>query len=243
MEYINKNKKVLHKPIYISGAREDCMVEVALQYNDTYAENVFTFANSINTTEGGTHLIGFRSALTRTFNNYASSNNILKNGKESLKGEDLREGLSCVISVKIRNPQFEGQTKTKLGNSEVKGLVEGIVYDKISAYLEENPAAAKQLLGKCLDAARAREGGAPSPGIDPAQKRRSRWAPCPGSSLIARNAIQPGARSTSSRATRPAVPPSKAVTGGTRRSCRCAARSSTWRRHASTKCSRTRNSR
>ena len=158
VEYINRNKKVLHKnPIFITGSKEDCLVEVALQYNDTYAENVFSFANSINTTEGGTHLIGFRSALTRAFNNYAVSSNILKNGKESFKGEDLREGLACVISVKIRNPQFEGQTKTKLGNSEVKGLVEGIVYDKISSYLEENPAVAKQLLGKCLDAARARE--------------------------------------------------------------------------------------
>ncbi|MHB8909052.1 MAG: DNA topoisomerase (ATP-hydrolyzing) subunit B [Syntrophales bacterium] len=158
VEYINRNKKILHKnPIFISGSKEDCLVEVALQYNDTYAENVFSFANSINTTEGGTHLIGFRSALTRAFNNYAVSSNILKNGKESFKGEDLREGLACVISVKIRNPQFEGQTKTKLGNSEVKGLVEGIVYDKISSYLEENPSIAKQLLGKCLDAARARE--------------------------------------------------------------------------------------
>jgi len=158
VEYINRSKKVLHKsPILITGAKEDCMVEVALQYNDTYAENIFSFANSINTTEGGTHLIGFRSALTRAFNNYATSSKLLKNGNESLKGEDLREGLACVISVKIRNPQFEGQTKTKLGNSEVKGLVEGIVYDKISSYLEENPAVAKQLLGKCLDAARARE--------------------------------------------------------------------------------------
>ena len=158
VEYINRNKKVLHKsPVFITGSREDCLVEVALQYNDTYTENVFSFANSINTTEGGTHLIGFRSALTRAFNNYATSSNLMKNGKESLKGEDLREGLACVISVKIRNPQFEGQTKTKLGNSEVKGLVEGIVYDKISSYLEENPAVAKQLLGKCLDAARARE--------------------------------------------------------------------------------------
>ncbi|MEI7673420.1 MAG: toprim domain-containing protein, partial [Deltaproteobacteria bacterium] len=158
VEYINRNKKVLHKnPIFITGSKDDCLVEVALQYNDTYTENIFSFANSINTTEGGTHLIGFRSALTRAFNNYATSSNLLKNGKESLKGEDLREGLACVISVKIRNPQFEGQTKTKLGNSEVKGLVEGVVYDKISTYMEENPSVAKQLLGKCLDAARARE--------------------------------------------------------------------------------------
>jgi DNA gyrase subunit B len=158
VEYLNRNKKVLHKnTIYVSGAKDDCFVEVALQYNDTYTENLFSFANSINTTEGGTHMIGFRSAMTRVFNNYATSNNILKNGKESLKGEDLREGLACVISVKIKNPQFEGQTKTKLGNSEVKGLVEGIVYEKIGAYLEENPSVAKQLLNKCLEAARARD--------------------------------------------------------------------------------------
>ncbi len=158
VEYLNRNKKVLHKsPIYVNGSREDCEVEVALQYNDTYAENIFSFANSINTTEGGTHMIGFRSALTRVFNNYATSNNLLKGSKESLKGEDLREGLTCIISAKVRNPQFEGQTKTKLGNSEVKGLVEGIVYEKIGMYLEENPAIAKQILGKCMEAARARE--------------------------------------------------------------------------------------
>ena len=158
VEYINRNKKVLHKhPIYVSGEKEDCSVEVALQYNETYLENIFAFANSINTTEGGTHLIGLRSALTRVFNNYATSNKLIKDGKESLRGEDLREGLACVISVKVQNPQFEGQTKTKLGNSEVRGLVEGIVYEKIGSYLEENPSIAKQILNKCLDAARARE--------------------------------------------------------------------------------------
>ena len=158
VEYINRNKKVLHKkPFLISGSREDCEVEVAIQYNDTYAENVFSFANSINTTEGGTHLVGFRSALTRVVNNYAVANNMLKNGKESLKGEDIREGLACVISVKLSNPQFEGQTKTKLGNSDVKGLVEGVVYEKMGTYLEENPTVAKQIVGKSVDAARARE--------------------------------------------------------------------------------------
>ncbi|PKN05594.1 MAG: DNA topoisomerase (ATP-hydrolyzing) subunit B [Deltaproteobacteria bacterium HGW-Deltaproteobacteria-9] len=158
VEYLNRSKKVLHKdPIYVNGSREDCYVEVALQYNDTYAENIFSFANSINTTEGGTHMIGFRSALTRVFNNYAVNNKIFKDSKETLKGEDLREGLTCVISVKVKSPQFEGQTKTKLGNSEVKGLVEGVVYEKIGTYLEENPSIAKQLLGKALDASRARE--------------------------------------------------------------------------------------
>ncbi|HOE23060.1 MAG TPA: DNA topoisomerase (ATP-hydrolyzing) subunit B [Smithellaceae bacterium] len=158
VEYINRNKKVLHKePIYVTGAREDCSVEVALQYNDSYLENIFSFANSINTVEGGMHMVGFRAALTRVFNNYATANKIIKDGKESLRGEDLREGLACVISVKVRNPQFEGQTKTKLGNSDVRGLVEGIVYEKIGSYLEENPSVARQILNKCMDAARARE--------------------------------------------------------------------------------------
>jgi DNA gyrase subunit B len=158
VEYLNRNKKALHKhPIYIEGSKEDCQVEVAIQYNDTYAENTFSFANSINTTEGGTHLIGFRSALTRAFNYYATANNLLKNVKETIRGEDLREGLTCVISVKLRNPQFEGQTKTKLGNSDVRGLVEQIVYDKLGAYLEENPSISKQLMSKFIDAARARE--------------------------------------------------------------------------------------
>ena len=158
VEYINRNKGVLHKkPIYFVGEKEDCYVEVALQYNDTYAEGIFSYVNSINTTEGGTHLSGFKSALTRVINNYAANNNLVKNGKDSIRGEDVREGLSCVISVKLKEPQFEGQTKTKLGNSEVKGLVEGVVYDKLGSYLEENPPVAKQILGKALDAARARD--------------------------------------------------------------------------------------
>ena len=158
VEFINKNKGVLHKkPIYIEGEKEDCIAEVAIQYNDTYGENVFSYANSINTTEGGTHMSGFRSSLTRAINNYAMQNGFLKNGKDSIKGEDVREGLAAVISVKIREPQFEGQTKTKLGNSEVKGLVEGIVYDKLTAYLEEHPPVARAIIGKALDASRARE--------------------------------------------------------------------------------------
>ena len=158
VEYINRNKGVIHrKPIYFDGTKEDCQVEVALQYNDTYTEGIFSYANSINTTEGGTHLSGFKSALTRVINNYAANNNLIKNGKDVIRGEDVREGLSCVISVKLKEPQFEGQTKTKLGNSEVKGLVEGIVYEKLGSYLEENPPIAKQILGKALDAARARD--------------------------------------------------------------------------------------
>ncbi len=158
VEYINRNKKNLHnKPIYICGEKDDCSVELALQYNEGYMENIFSYANSINTTEGGTHLIGFRSALTRVINNYLLNSGILKNGKTSLRGEDVREGLGCVISVKIKQPQFEGQTKTKLGNSEVKGLVETVVYDKLGSYFEENPSIARQIVSKSIEAARARD--------------------------------------------------------------------------------------
>ncbi len=158
VEHLNKNKTSIHpKPIYISGEREGIFVEIALQYNDGYAENIYTFANNINTREGGTHLIGFKSALTRTSNSYALSSGILKEGKESISGEDIREGLTAVISVKIQNPQFEGQTKMKLGNSEVKGLVESITNEALSAYFEENPSVAKKIIEKALQAARARE--------------------------------------------------------------------------------------
>jgi DNA gyrase subunit B len=158
VEYINRNKKVLHnKPVYISGEKDDCSVELALQYNEGYTENIFSYANSINTTEGGTHLIGFRSALTRVINNYIVSSGLGKNSHTSLKGEDVREGLGCVVSVKLTQPQFEGQTKTKLGNSEVKGLVEAVVYERLSNYFEENPAIARQIVSKSIDAARARD--------------------------------------------------------------------------------------
>ncbi|HOD34761.1 MAG TPA: DNA topoisomerase (ATP-hydrolyzing) subunit B [Syntrophales bacterium] len=158
VEYINKNKGVLHKkPIYIEGEKDATVVEVSLQYNDTYAEHTFSYANSINTVEGGTHLSGFRSALTRVINNYGVASNIIKSDKESIKGEDVREGLASVVSVKLREPQFEGQTKTKLGNSEIKGLVEGIIYEKLSSYFEENPSVAKTIVNKSLEASRARE--------------------------------------------------------------------------------------
>ncbi|MFN3395505.1 MAG: DNA topoisomerase (ATP-hydrolyzing) subunit B, partial [Thermodesulfovibrionales bacterium] len=158
VEHLNKNKTPLHpKPIYVSGQRDDITVEIALQYNDGYAETIFTFANNINTREGGTHLVGFKSALTRTANNYGTSSGILKNGKEVISGEDIREGLTAVISVKLPNPQFEGQTKMKLGNSEVKGIVESIVNDALSTYFEENPSVARKIIEKAIQAARARE--------------------------------------------------------------------------------------
>jgi len=158
VQHLNTNKTAVNeKPIYMHGTRDNVDVEIALQWNDGYAEAEYSFANNINTHEGGTHLSGFRSALTRTLNYYAGKNSLTKDLKESITGDDIREGLTAVISVKIPHPQFEGQTKTKLGNTEVKGIVEAIVNDKLGAYLEENPAVAKRIIGKAADAARARE--------------------------------------------------------------------------------------
>ena len=160
VEYLNKNKEVLHKkPIYISGERSGVIIEAAFQYNNSYKENLFTFANNINTQEGGTHLIGFKSALTRSINQYLQNSPQAKNFKEKLTGEDVREGLTAVISVKLPEPQFEGQTKTKLGNSEVKGLVENLVNEGLGTFFEENPPVIKAILAKVIDAARAREAG------------------------------------------------------------------------------------
>ncbi|MDX9755625.1 MAG: DNA gyrase subunit B, partial [bacterium] len=163
VKYLNQNKIVLHKnPIYFNKERElddDKMVsvEIAMQYNDGYQENIFSFANNINTREGGTHLAGFRAALTRTTNDYIKKNDLMKKNDAGISGEDLREGLSAVISIKISNPQFEGQTKTKLGNSEVKGMVESIINEGLSEYFEENPTEAKKIAQKVISAAQARE--------------------------------------------------------------------------------------
>jgi len=154
VEYLNKNKNPLHKTIYFSKTKNGVQLEYALQYNDGYQENVFSFANTINTYEGGTHLIGFKTALTRVMNNYIEKNKIKG---VRLSSEDAREGLTAVISIKVPEPQFEGQTKTKLGNSEIKGLVDSIVNDTLSSYLEENPQFAKIIVYKCVNAAHARE--------------------------------------------------------------------------------------
>src|SRR2546425_11679508 len=158
VQHLNKNKAAGNgNPLYMRGEKDGIDAEIALQWNDGYAETLYSFANNINTHEGGTHLSGFRSALTRTINYYASKNNLAKDLKESVTGDDIREGLTAVISVKIPHPQFEGQTKTKLGNTEVKGIVEAILNDKLGAYLEENPPVARRIVGKAIDAARARE--------------------------------------------------------------------------------------
>ncbi len=157
VEHLNRNKNVIHpNVIYLAGELHDTLVEVAIQYNDGYQENVFSFANNINTVEGGSHLVGFRSALTRTINFYAQKNNLLKDLKENPQGEDIREGLTAVISVKLMNPQFEGQTKTKLGNSETEGVVKSIVNEQLGNYLNENPQVSKVVCNKVIQSARAR---------------------------------------------------------------------------------------
>ncbi len=159
IKHLNRSKTTLHpEPIHVTADREGVGIDVALQYNDTYAESVFAFANSINTVEGGTHLSGFRAALTRCINGYATRNNLSKDLKDaSITGEDVREGLSAVVSVKLSEPQFEGQTKTKLGNTEVKGYVEAMLNDRLSVFFEENPDVARRIIQKVIDAARARE--------------------------------------------------------------------------------------
>ncbi len=158
VKYVNKNKDVIHnQPIYFENSKDDLHVEVSLQYNDGYTENVFSFANNINTHEGGTHEAGFKTALTRVINDYARKNNILKENENNLSGEDVREGITAVISIKVREPQFEGQTKTKLGNSEVRGAVDSIVGEGMGTFLEENPSIARKIIEKAVNAARARE--------------------------------------------------------------------------------------
>lgn len=158
VKYLDENRSPLHKPVYIEGEKDSVPVEIAFEYSDSYSENIHTYVNNINTIEGGTHLVGFRTALTRTFNNYAAKNGLIKeNSKISLTGEDYKEGLTAVISVKVMEPQFEGQTKTKLGNSEVKSAVEMLVGEKLSEFLEENASVAKKIFEKCMRAAEARE--------------------------------------------------------------------------------------
>ena len=158
VEHLNRKKEVLNpEPIYFNGVKDDTVVEIAMQYNDSYQENIYSFVNNINTEEGGTHLAGFKLALTRAANDFARKQGILKDKDSNLSGDDVREGLTCVISLKIREPQFEGQTTTKLGNSEVRGIVDSIVTEGLSEYFDENPAITKRIIDKAIMAARARE--------------------------------------------------------------------------------------
>lgn len=158
VEHLNRNKEVINpEPVYFNGTKDTTVVEIALQYNTSYSENIYSFVNNINTEEGGTHLAGFKSALTRAANDFARRQGIIKNNEDNLVGEDIREGLTCVISIKLREPQFEGQTKTKLGNSEVRGIVDSIVSEGLSEYFEENPVISKKIIEKSIMASRARE--------------------------------------------------------------------------------------
>jgi DNA gyrase subunit B len=158
VEFLNRNREpVNQQPIYVEGTKDNINIEIALQYNDSYTENIYSFANNINTHEGGTHESGFKSALTRILNDYARKSNTIKDNDSNLSGEDVREGLAAIISVKIPEPQFEGQTKTKLGNSEVRGIVESLFAEKLQEFLNENPAVAKKIMEKGVQAARARE--------------------------------------------------------------------------------------
>jgi DNA gyrase subunit B len=158
IKFLDENKTPLHpEPIYFFQKKEDAEIEIALQYNDSYTENIFSFANNINTVDGGTHLSGFKKGLTRAINNYITQNNLLKNNKIDFNGEDFREGLTAVVSVKLSNPQFEGQTKGKLGNSNILGIVEGSIVDLLYTFLEENPSIAKKVIDKCVNSAIARE--------------------------------------------------------------------------------------
>ncbi len=156
VENLNKNKDTLHVPIYVYKEDKDTSVEIAIQYNDGYQEAIFAFANNIHTHEGGTHLVGFKSALTRALNDYVRKNNLNKSNDDNFSGDDIREGITAIISVKLLEPQFEGQTKTKLGNSEIRGIVDSIVFEGLSTFFEENPKVAKQLVDKAYNAARAR---------------------------------------------------------------------------------------
>ena len=175
VEYLNKNREALHAPpIYIQQETDAASIEVALQYNDGYVENIHSFANNINTHEGGSHLSGFRSALTRVVNDYARKYNILRESEPNLSGEDVREGLCAIISVKLSEPQFEGQTKTKLGNSDMRGLTETAVREGLSAYLEEHPSERPPRGGEIGEGVSGAGGGPQGPGTHPAQERHGR---------------------------------------------------------------------
>ena len=224
VRHLNRNKEALHtRPdLRRASATARPSIEVALQYNDSYTENVLAFANNIHTLDGGSHITGFRRALTRSLNEWAKRNGFLKDADGNLSGDDVREGLTAVISVKLTEPQFEGQTKAKLGNPEVAGQVEARRRRGLAQYLEENPADGA---GSSRSASRRR-----APAKRPARRATSSSArarstgwPCRASWRTARSATPPRASSTSSRATRPAAPPSRAATAASRRSCRCAA--------------------
>ena len=247
VKYLNRHKQVLFpEPIYTEGIKAGILVEMAMQYNDSYAENVYTFANNIATPDGGTHLQGFNTAVTRAINDYGRRYKILKDNEPNLKGEDVRESLTAIVSIKMEDPQFESQTKSKLGSGQVRGVVDSLVSEELSTYLEENPTVAKAIVSRCVDAQRAREAARKA---RDATRRKTvlesaslpgKLADCserdPSKCEIfmvegdsaggsAKGGILPSARSSWWRATPPAAAPRAAATARRRRSCPCAARS------------------
>ncbi len=216
--YLNKNKEVLHPVLYFSGSKDDVQVEVSLQYNDGYNENIHSYVNNIRTQEGGTHELGFKVALTRLVNDYARRLNMLKENDANLAGEDIREGMTAVISVKVPEPQFEGQTKTKLGNTEVRGIVDTVVGEGLGTFLEENPTMARRVIDKTVKAARAREAARKARELT---RNLMRWKklPCLANWPIVPLKTQAFPNYTWWKATPPAVLPSKAEIGGRKRFC------------------------
>jgi DNA gyrase subunit B len=216
VRHLNRNRLVRHpRPIYMSKVVNSTSVEVALQYNDGFSESTFSFANCVNTMDGGTHLTGFRSALTRVLNDYAHKNKYLKEDEPNLAGDDVREGLTAIISVKLPEPQFEGQTKAKLGNIEIKSVMESVIGEELSVYLEEHPDEARRIIDKCITTAKAREA--------------ARW-------LIARRRTLLSVNYMWWRDPQPVVPLRRGVIGVSRLSCHCGVKSSTWKRRHRIRC-------
>ena len=243
VRHLNATKNPIHKSVVdFSAESTGIAVEVAMQWNESYGESVYTFANTINTHEGGTHEEGFRAALTGLVNKYARDKKLLKEKDDKLTGDDIREGLAAIISVKLGNPQFEGQTKTKLGNTEAKTFVQKACNEWLADWFERNPAEARTIVTKAASAARARKAAQEARKLA-RRKGLLESARCPASWPTASPPTRASPSSSSSRATPPAARPSRAATRCSRRSCRSAARSSTSRRRGSTGCSRTTRSR
>ena len=241
VKYLNHNKEVLFpEPIYTEGVKDGILVEVAMQYNDSYAENIYTFVNNIATPDGGTHLTGFTTALTSAINDYGRKYKLLRDNEPNLKAEDAKESLTAVVSVKMEDPQFESQTKSKLGSGQVRGVVNDLVKEELSTYLEENPSVGRTILDRCVSAQRAREAARKAREATAARRCWNR-RPCRANWRTAPSATPASAKSSSSRATPQAAAPRKDATAIFRRFCPCVAKSSTskkpgWtRRWATTK--------